>query len=55
MHFGIKQHCEVDRDGYDTTLFPIVGAIRGTIHIMWVKPDAAAAQNHIIPLLRNSE
>ena len=37
--YAIQQHCEEERDGYNTTLFPLSGSIKGTIHIMWVKVD----------------
>ena len=32
--FAIQQHCEEERDGYNTTLFPCSGSIKGTLHIM---------------------
>lgn len=56
--FAIEQHCEVPRDGYDTTLYPCgcTDSIKGILHIMWVKSDPMSSTlNHIIPLLTNSK
>lgn len=53
--YAIQQHCEEERDGYNTTLFPLSGSIKGTIHVMWIKFDPEKAQNHIIPLLMASK
>ena len=53
--FAIQQHCEEERDGYNTTLFPCSGSIKGTLHIMWVKVAPSRPQNHIIPLLMTSK
>ena len=56
--YAVQQHCEIDRDGYNTTLYPCActDTIMGTIHIMWVKyQPCSATMNHIIPLLKKSK
>lgn len=56
--YAITQHCEVQRDGYNTTLYPCGcnDTFLGTIHIMWVRSDpTSSTMNHIIPLLQRSK
>lgn len=53
-NYALKQECEVQRDGYNTTLHPCGcndQSVRGTVHIMWVKCNGPNSPlNHIIPL-----
>ena len=55
--FAIRQHTELRRDGYDTTIFPCgCTDVKGMLDVMWVTTDPQSSTlNHIIPLLTKSK
>lgn len=49
---SIQQHCESERDGYNTLIIPCpCSKPKSTINIMWVRATGSTELNHIIPLL----
>ena len=52
-----RQHTELPRDGYDTTIFPCgCTDVKGILDVMWVTTDPQSTTlNHILPLLPKSK